>query len=236
MPHIEPDHRARKILEEAGSVDECSSTDPLDRELFYFVKTGAAVDTSVPAACELWGDVEYRHIVNALALCGANDEQVASGLGIPERVYEIYKTLFFDASTFPHNLAKTRYVRQLNCPEELRTLYELAVERGPSELIERYRIGGRARLEPEDVIYGGMADMWSKFLSHRGFTVTSDTAKEALRWGEAALRTAKLVMEHGREERKGASTVDDLRIALEIRNETRTLQDLNVGPDDLVTE
>jgi hypothetical protein len=43
-------------------------------------------------------------------------------------------------------------------------------------------------------------------------------------------------MEHGREERKGASTVDDLRIALEIRNETRTLQDLNVGPDDLVTE
>jgi hypothetical protein len=81
-----------------------------------------------------------------------------------------------------------------------------------------------------------LADMWGKFVTHRGYSVTSDTAKEALRWGEAALRTAKVVLETGREERKGASTVDDLRIALEIRNQTKSLEDLGVTADDLVVE
>lgn len=236
MAQSSPDHRARGIILAAREGSDENIIEPLDRELFHFVKSGSAASEEVQQACDLYWDAEFRHVLDALFLAGAQIETISTGLGISEATLGAYRRLFFDPDVFPHNLAKTRYVKRLDCEGEFRALYELAIERGPSELIERFRIGARPRLEPETLIYDAMADMWSKFLSHRGFTVTSDTAKEALRWGEAALRTAKMVLENSREERKNAGTVDDLRIALEIKNETKTLEDLGVQSDDLLVE
>jgi hypothetical protein len=231
-----PDHRVQRVLDAVRDGSDDDLVEPLERSLFHLVKTGEAPSSEIEGALRIYRDEEYRHVFSALALAGANEEAVTVGLGLADTVFSAFKYLFFDASVFEHNLEKARYVRRLQCDEEHRKLYELAVERGPGELIERYRIGERPRLEPESVIYDAMGDMWSKFLAHRGYTVTSDHAKEALRWGEAALRTAKLVLDNSREERKNAGTVDDLRIALEIRNETRTPADLNIAVDDLVTE
>lgn len=231
-----PDQRARRIIAAAHDGLDEEIVEPLERELFHFVKTGSTASAEIQQACDLYWDIEFRHVMNALFLSGGLISSVASGLSIAEATLSAYRYLFFDPDVFPHNLAKTRYVKRLECSDEYRALYELAIERGPSELIERFRIGARPRLEPETLIYDAMADMWSKFLMHRGFTVTSDTAKEALRWGEAALRTAKMVLENSREDRKNAGTVDDLRIALEIRNETKSLDDLGVEPGELVVE
>ena len=236
MAQTPPDHRARWIIDTARDGYAEAIIEPLDRELFHFVKNGSTASLEVQQACDLYWDHEFRHVLNALFLAGGQIDTISAGLGISETTLGAYRRLFFNPDVFPHNLAKTRYVKRLECPDEFRSLYELAIERGPNELIERFRIGARPRLEPEALIYDAMADMWSKFLTHRGFTVTSDTAKEALRWGEAALRTAKMVMENSREDRKNAGTVDDLRIALEIKNETKTLEDIGVEPGDLIAE
>ena len=236
MAQLAPDHRARWIIAAARDGSDEDIIEPLDRELFHFVKRGSAASAEIQQACDLYRDPEFSHILNALFLSGGQIEAIAAGLGMSEVTLGAYRRLFFDPDVLPHNLAKTRYVKRLDCPDEFRSLYELAIERGPNELIERFRIGARPRLEPENLIYDAMADMWSKFLSHRGFVVTSDTSKEALRWGEAALRTAKMVLENSREERKNAGTVDDLRIALEIRNETKTLEDLGVQSEELLVE
>lgn len=235
MALLEPDHRALRIITSAQAGDD-DSQEPLERAFFHLVKTGDPSSAEVSMASDLYRDPEYRHTFNALILAGANAESVAVGTGVSEACYETYRYLFFDDTVFPHNLAKTRYVRRLPCPDEFRQLYEIAIERGPSELLERCRIGAKPRLEPETLMYDAMSDMWSKFLSHRGYTVTSDMAKEALKWGEASLRTAKQLLENNREERRSAHTVDDLRIALEIRNDTKTMAELNVSPDDLVSE
>ena len=236
MAHPPPDHRARRIEASVSANAPDESLETLERAFFHFVKTGEAGMPEVPSACELYQDEEYRHLFSALALAEANGESVASGMGISETAYAAFRSLFFDVKVFPHNPAKTRYVKRLDCPDDFRQFYEVAIERGASELIERYRIGARPRLEPENLIYDAMGDMWTKFLSHRGFNVTSDTAKEAFRWGEGALRTAKLLLDNSREERRNAGTTDDLRIALEIRNETKTLEDLDLSPEDLVVE
>ena len=236
MAPVAPDHRARQIIAATRDGSDEDIIEPLDRELFHFVKNGSTASLEMQQACDLYWDPEFRHVLNALFLAGGQIEAIGTGLGISETTLGAYRRLFFDPDVFPHNLAKTRFVKRLDCADEYRSLYELAVERGPAELIERFRIGARPRLEPENLIYDAMADMWSKFLTHRGFTVTSDTAKEALRWGEAALRTAKMVLDNSREERKTAGTVDDLRIALEIKNETKTLEDLGVQPEELVVE
>jgi hypothetical protein len=236
MAQIAPDQRARRIIAAAHDGLDEDIVEPLERELFHFVKNGTTASVEIQQACDLYWDAEFKHVINALFLAGSQIENASAGLGISETTLGAYRYLFFDPDKFPHNLAKTRYVKQLDCSDEFRALYELAIERGPNELIERFRIGARPRLEPETLIYDAMADMWSKFLTHRGFTVTSDTAKEALRWGEAALRTAKMVLENSREDRKNAGTVDDLRIALEIRNETKSLDDLGVEPGELVVE
>lgn len=236
MPPLPPDHRARRIIGEARRQAETQAQDPLERELFHFVKTGETASTELRVAVDLYADAEFRHILNALILTNANEELVTGTLGLQPASLEIYRHFFFDSTVFAHNLAKTRYVKELTCSPELRCLYELAIERGPIELLDRYRIGTRPHIEPDALMKDALADMWGKFVTHRGYSVTSDTAKEALRWGEAALRTAKVVLETSREERKGASTVDDLRIALEIRNETKSLEDLGVTADDLVVE
>jgi hypothetical protein len=236
MPAQPPDFRARRLIREAQTQADTQATDSLERDFFHLVKTGQAASEEVQLATELYSDNEYRHVLNALLLASANDEHVSASLALPEAVLGVYRHLFFDCKTFAHNLAKTRYVKELVCEEQLKFLYQLAIERGPSELLERYRIGPRSKTDPEFVLSESLSDMWGKFLTHRGYSITSDNAREALKWGEAAIRAAKIVMETNREERRGANAVDDLRIALEIKNETKSMTDLGIQPDDLVVE
>lgn len=236
MPLRPPDHRAQALIASAKTLAEPDTQEPIEREFFHLVKTHAHDSYELSQAVGLYADEEYRHIMGALLLTNVNEESLCAMLGLSEAVLGVYRHLFFDTSVFPHNLARTRFVKELNCRAELKALYELAIERGPNELLERYRIGIRPAIDPEIVMKDALGDMWGKFLSHRGYSVTSDTAKEALRWGEAALRTAKVVLDTSREERKGASTVDDLRIALEIKSETKTLSELGLQADELVVE
>lgn len=236
MPSQLPDFRAKRLIRESQTQDDTVATDSLERDFFHLVKTGRAASDEVQMAADLYLDNEYRHVLNALLLANANDEQISASLNVPESVLGVYRHLFFDCKTFAHNLARTRYVKELTCEEQLKFLYQLAIERGPSELLERYRIGPRPKTDPEFVLSESLADMWGKFLTHRGYSVTSDNAREALKWGEAAIRTAKIVMETNREERRGVNAVDDLRIALEIKNETKSMTDLGIQPDDLVVE
>lgn len=236
MAYPPPDHRAQRLIVAAKTEGAPEPEEPLERAFFHFVKTGEASMSEIPQAIELYSDEEFKHVLNALTLSGAHSETVAAGLGLSESVYQTYVYLFFDVDVFPHNLAKDRYIKLLRCNEELRKLYEIAIERGAHELIERYRIGAKPRLDPEELMYGAMTDMWSKFLTHRGYNVTSDVAKEALRWGESMLRVAKMLSDSGKEARRAEGAADDLRIALEIRNETKKPAELGIKPEDLVDE
>lgn len=236
MAPLYPDHRAQRLMA-ASEAEPCvEPEDPLERSFFHYVKTGGAAMPEVTMAVELWRDDEYRHVFNALALSEAHHETVTAGVGLAGTVYQAYQYFFFDVAVFPHNLARDRYVRRLTCSDDLRKLYEVALERGSDELVSRYRVGVRPRLDPEDLLHGALADMWSKFLTHRGYAVTTDVAKEALRWGEAMARIAKGLADGSRDARRAENAIDDLRIALEIRSETKVVSDLGIQLGDLVTE
>jgi hypothetical protein len=231
-----PDYRARRILTAIEDGEQVTLDDSMEIAFFHLVKNGESAMPELASAYDIYQDQEYRHIINALALSGANPESVAAALGMPEPIYRAYVSFFFDVNVFPHNLAKARYVRQVQCADELKKVYEVAIERGAEELLSRYQIGARPRMDPEDVMHGAMADMWSKFLSHRGYSVTADTAKEALKWGESAVRVAKMLGDGSREAQHARDAANELRIALEVRSTTKTLEELDIKPDDLVTE
>lgn len=231
-----PDHRALKVLQAAARGDESDLVEAIECALFHLVKTGDSSSPEIGEALAIYEDDEYAHVFNALILANADEETAAGGIGVNTTTYSAYKYLFFDVQTFPHNLARARYVKRLQCEDEIRSLYEAALERGPSGIINRFRIGARPPLDPEAKIAETAAEMHDKFTAHRGYAVTSDIAKEALRWGEASLRAFKLALDNGRESRRSEGTVDDLRIALEIRNETNTPKELGLQVGDLVIE
>ena len=236
MPLLPPEHRALRLFHAANDPSGLAPEDPIERSFFHYVKTRQPEASDIPLAIELYEDIAYRHTFNALILSNAHPENVAAGIGLAENVYNTYKYFFFDTEVFPHNLAKVRYVKQLTCHEDLKKLYEIGIERGADELISRYRIGVRPNLDPEVVLNTALADMNSKFLTHRGYSVANDVSKEALRWGEATVRVAKMLLDGSKESRHSEGAMDDLRIALEIRNTTKTLDQVGIKPSDLVTE
>ena len=231
MPLL-PNHRALAI---EATEDPEVLIDPLSRSFFHYKLTGTG-EPDLVLAYETYLDPEYAHVFNALILSSASLENVTSGLGVDSRVYETYQHLFFDVTVFPHNLAKMRFVSQLDCPDEVKEYYKLAIERGASELIGRYQIGARLILEPATVMRAALSDMWGKFLTHRGFGATADTAKEALKWGESAVKVAKILMDNDQDAQHSKRGIDDLRIALDIRNVQRTVADLGISREDVVTE
>lgn len=186
----------------------------------------------VTDAYALYCDPEYRSIFSALALGNAHEDTVALGLDVLPAVFAAFKYLFFDVSVFPHNPAKARFVREIQS-DEMRKYFELAIERGVDELIERYRIGARPPLDPDKVIQGVLSDSWGKFTAHRGYAVTTEVAKEAFKWGQAALRAALVEREIGKD--KAISPVADLKIALKITDDTKSLDDLKLDPDELIS-
>lgn len=234
MPPLAPNHKAQALLAllEANGPDP---DDPLDRSFFHFVKTNAPTTSELLTAIDLWNDLEYRHYVSALLLSNANAEEVASITDISEDSYKTFAYFYFDITVFPHNLAKTRYVKELKCGEAHRQFYVIAIERGASELLEKYRIGRRPPRDPDEILQTTMADMHSRFLTHRGYDITTETAKEALRWGEASVRIARMLSEDAKDTKMRNGAQDALQIALEIRNETKTLADIDVKQDELVS-
>ena len=231
-----PDHRAQRVLLAESRDDDSDIIEPLERALFHLVKTGTASSAEVGEAWAIYDDDEYRHVFNAIIIANADEADVVAGIGVNSTTYSAYKYLFFDVNTFPHTLARARYVKRLTCSDEMRALYEAAIERGAGGIINRFRIGARPPLDPEAKIAETAAEMHEKFTAHRGYGVTSEVAQEALRWGEASLRAFKLALDNGRESRRSEGTVDDLRIALEIRNETTTPKELGLQVGDLVIE
>jgi len=230
-----PDHRARRILGAAHDHADCPSDDPLERDLFHLVKNDTCASPDVRTAADLYADPEYRHIIDALLLAKAEAGAVEASLWLPATAYQTYGYLFFDTTSFGHALAATRYVQRLEVPPTVRELYQLALDRGPTTILDRYRIGERPRLDPERVMYEVLGDAYAKFLTHRGLAANHEVAKEALRWGHTAMRAAEALGDAARDASRATNAWDDLRIALRVTDLTKKPSDLDIDVTDLVT-
>lgn len=210
--------------------------DAMSSYYFYYVKGEAAADADFQTAAEIYDDAEYRHVLNALVIANANPVEVEANLGINSRVFDVYRTFFFDTTVFPHTMAKIRFVQELDAVEELRLHYEVAIQRGPDEIYKRYRVGKRPLLDATTVTQDAMTDMWDRFVTHRGGKITDEAVKEALKWGEAAVRSAKQIHEIKRLSETGSDGSNELRIALEVRETPSSPKETGVDLNTIVKD
>lgn len=230
----DPDYRAVAV-EESDEVPE----DALSRYYFHFVKSGGqdCPDQDFAEAAFLYADREYRHILNALLLAEAHPDEIVAALGVPARVLEHYSAFFFDKSVFPHNMAKYRWVVGLPVHEIEKEHYVIALERGADEVLSRYRVGWRPRLDPHKVTHEVLADMRSRFMEHRGRSSRDPVAQAALGHANVTLAAARQLSTMEREANATTSSgMSDLKIALEVRSAKASPDVVGVKIEDVITD
>lgn len=230
----EPDYRAVAVEESAEAPEET-----LARYYFHFVKSGGldCPDADFGEAAALYVDQEYKHILNALLLADAHPDEIVAALGIPARVLEYYSSFFFDKTVFPHNLAKYRWVVGLPVHSVEKEHYVIALERGVEEVLSKYRVGWRPRLDPHKVTHEVLSDMRSRFVEHRGRSSKDPIAQAALSHAGVTLAAARQLATLEREANATTSSgMSDLKIALEVRSSQASPEAVGVKIDDVVTD
>lgn len=235
MPRQAPDHRAREVAALAGRELAVTLEHPFESALYHLIRSADCPIPTVREAFEWYGDEGFAHLLNALQIGKAPLEMVAAGLDLDASVLVPYFYLFFDRSVFRHSLDVLRYIEMLDVSPLARGYYTTAVQQGPEYLLHRFRIGARPATNPEKIIETVANDQYDRFLSHRGQDVTSDVAKEALKWGQAAISSAGAMITHGKTQNRD-SAFKRLKIALSVNDETTTMEASGISPSDLAPE
>lgn len=234
---LPPDHRALKIIEQARSQDEYVGDDVIERDFFYLVKGKGSTLLDVQIAYEIYLTEEDRHAFNALLIGRAESQLVAEALRCPSSILMPYKHLFFDVSSFRHTPAMYRYVRELEIDDEenpeWRQYYTVSMQQGPEYLANRFRVGERPDVEPRKVLRTAVSDMYDRFLVHRGKALDSSLAKEALRWGNAAVSTSLILIEKGGDTKKNA--MEEFKVILETQDHTSTPEEAQIDVSEVLT-
>jgi len=229
MPRVPPDHRGAFVLASLDAQPPPDLQDSEERAFFCFLKNNQTVSKPVEIAYQLYCDPEIRHVINAAILGKASDEQISEATEVSAECLPTYRRLFFDRSVFPYTPDIIRYVNTI--PSPTKDLYTTAINQGPEYLLNRFRVGTRAPIDPKKTVDSIRSDSTERFLSHRGLDITSPRAKEALRWGELALKAAAVNLNKNDDPSVSAS---ELRFALRVVNRTMTPEESGIKPTEVL--
>lgn len=212
-----PDHRALAVF---ASADDADWPDPRESALFHLYKSGGR-DVIIPDVEDAYGvyfTPEYRHVVDALLLGKASDGDVCSSLDLAPNVLSVYRHLFFDRAVFGHALEAHAYARGVPCSEEERQHYLVAVQQGPSVLVDKFRIGDRPPPDSKAFMREVLADLMSCFRQHRGRDISTPIAQAAFRLAPDILRYAAAMNQSGPGAR-AEEAAKAIRLALRVEEE-----------------
>jgi len=232
MPRQSPSHRAERVFAAIQRREEFVSDDSDERSLFLFLTTGEAPAPYVEDAFDYFSSAETRHVLSALILAKASDEQIVAGLGFDLLALRAFRNLFFDRSVFRHDLDAIGYAKGLGTPT-YEAHYKTAVEQGPEFLINRFRVGEKPDADPKRVLQSVLNDAADRFNAHRGQQLDSATAREAKAWGQMAMSAAVLVIDKNKDDRKSA--MEEFRaIMLAVKDHTQTPEAAGIDPKDVL--
>jgi|GEM_PF-5087201 len=231
MPRTPPDARRRRVFQAVQNKEQFKTDDADERHLYLCLTTGEAVSVEVEDALYLWLAEESRHVINALLLSKATDDQISLGLDMSPTMLAPYKRLFFNRAVFRNSLDVVTYVKNdlLDIDLEHRGYYETAIQQGPEFLINRFRVGARPAVNPREVIKIVLGDAVDRFVAHRGQGLDSKVTKEAIRWGAQALSAASMAIDKGSDQRQ--SVLSELKsIMLKTEDKTETPTEAGIDP------
>jgi hypothetical protein len=109
-------------------------------------------------------------------------------------------------------------------------LLKTGVMVGSDYLVWMY--GGRDAVDTRTIVRHTMIDSFYRGMSHKGNSLTSRVAKEAQKWWTTAIKNAEILEKMEPQEAKQA--YEELRIALEGKDETIPVEKAPVPLDDIL--
>ena len=234
MPLRSPDHRGLRVRAAIGAGETLVEPHPFEESLKNYWETGVATEApDIVIAARLYDDPSQMHVLNSLIVGKATNDQICEGLDMQAGTLQAYRFLFFDRDVFMHALDVHNYVLQLAIPDQIREYYSLCIQKGPFYVINRFRIGERPPVDPGKVLKTLLVDQFDRALSHRGHSITSETARESRNWVKQTVQTAIAIKDDGGEERRK----EEMKklFELETTDRTKKLDDLGIKPEEVVT-
>jgi len=166
--------------------------------------------------------------MESFILVCASSEEILSVLKIPGEVTEAYSHLFFDPEAFEDELDRLEYAYSYNRNDYGATLKRFAVDFGKNSLMIRMS-RGESTISPTLVQNEIRATAYMIAQRAKTNPVDSDIAKEALNWAKLALKASSDI-----EEERTVSNIEELKLALDAKDETTNEEKSGIKSDDIL--
>ncbi len=198
----------------------------LETELYNLLQ-GKQAGTDVTRAYDVYCHTYKREVLESFLLVSVPATEIEELIGIPTSAVEAYQHLFFDPDSFEDELDRIEYGHSYARNDFGAELKKFAIDLGKESL--KIRISRGAHKVSSITVHGEIRST-AYMLAQRAKTcsVTSDEAKEALRWAQVALKAAS---EEGEQEAAG---IEQITFALEARDETTNEDKSGIEPKDIV--
>ena len=215
MPLVQPDFRYIEI--KSGSVPDGISSDLLKSEDFNYAKS-------------VYNNKYKKEILEAFLLTGEPIEHIASILGTPENVIQIYKTIFFETDVFKDKLDIEEYIETYP-NEHGKNLKLCAVTLGIKYL--RFRYG----YEDNDLDISGILESIVESANilasaARINPLNSAVSREARQWVTTTIKAIEALSKI--KLKSNAEDDDRWRLVLEELEQSEHSESQKIGPDDIV--
>jgi hypothetical protein len=195
--------------------------------------TNSQVDLSVQYPYGVFSTAEVRSVLEAFLIATDNNAQISNAIAMPAEEIDIYRTLFFDTTTFRTDLELIIFLQGIPDDESnknIKALYKIAFHQGLGALRWHF-CRDKGQVTPEVVIRSVMTDSYYRSLEHRGQQITSKVAKEASRQARTAMDCARVLLT----DQTGNADAEDLRIKFEQARKNRTIdQHLQDNPSEIL--
>ena len=220
-----PDHRLAAVCDAAKNGHEPS--EPRERELCRLLK-GEKVGDAVTRAHDIHSHTYKREVMESFLLAGVSPENILAVLKIPEDITEAYAHLFFDSEAFEDELDRLEYAYSYNRNDYGAKLKRFSVDFGKNSLMIRMS-RGESTISPTLVQNEIRATAYMIAQRAKTNPVDSDIAKEALNWAKLALKASSDI-----EEERTVSNIEELKLALDAKDETTNEEKSGIKSDDIL--
>ena len=185
--------------------------------LYELLSGSPCTDPEVEYAHDLYTVVRHRETLDAFLLARTPVEKIVSCLEIDFGVITTYANLFMDTAVFRNRLELMTYVQDYDGSDEGKELASAGVRVGHTYLL--WALGDSEEVDPRVVVRRTMADAYFRGMAHKGNSLTSLVAKEALRWSTTAIRNAQVIEQL--DPRGSKEGFEELRLTLVGVDDTR---------------
>jgi len=218
-----PSHRFDSVRTAIDSEERPAGK--LETELYNFLQ-GNSADATLTRAYDIYTHTYKREVMESFLLVDVSAEEIEKILGIPSEVTVVYQHLFFDSSVFEDELDRIEYAYSYTRNDYGTELKKYAVDLGKESLKIRM---SRGSYTISSAIVQGDIRATAYMIAQRAKTckLTSEEAKETLRWAQLALKAST------EGEEKETASIEEIGMALEEKDETTNSEKSGIDPKDI---